>query len=386
VSATPLPIDQFAAKVRAKYPGAYDHLSDQEIVQRVVTKYPQYKEHIASYAPTQFEKERGVGAEDEDNDRGFFGQARGALSDIVKGAFTPPEHPIRRALLAGYGPIPEMTIDAFIRGTADLPRDLNTLPYRVSRAVSAYSPVPVDPGRMEEASEHADPAGVMGAAVVPAAMATAPLVGEGAVEGGRAVGRFAGRHPEATGAVGGAAVGTPMGHPFLGAYFGRLAAKLMEADEPEAYQPFRPLGRNVAMDRPPEGGGTRGGGSAGAGGSSASAAASRADVARAAARRLAQRTAEGEEGIPTSVARQTGRMIATPSEARAEEAMGKLAKRKASERGMAFAGGQVPAEGRTVPRLPTRVMEEEWRGTKARPRTLKEIIEEGEGDENENEE
>ena len=58
MTTTPLPIDQFAQGVRDKYPGAYDHMSDPELVNAIVTKYPQYKEHIASYAPTQFEKDR----------------------------------------------------------------------------------------------------------------------------------------------------------------------------------------------------------------------------------------------------------------------------------------------------------------------------------------
>lgn len=58
MSTTPIPIDQFAAKVRSKYPGAYDHLSDAQLVQKIVDKYPDYKEHIASFAPTQFEKDQ----------------------------------------------------------------------------------------------------------------------------------------------------------------------------------------------------------------------------------------------------------------------------------------------------------------------------------------
>ena len=34
--------EQFAGKVRTKYPGEYDHLNDQELTQRVVSKYPEY--------------------------------------------------------------------------------------------------------------------------------------------------------------------------------------------------------------------------------------------------------------------------------------------------------------------------------------------------------
>jgi hypothetical protein len=33
---------EFAGRVRAKYPGAYDTLSDQELTNRIVTKYPEY--------------------------------------------------------------------------------------------------------------------------------------------------------------------------------------------------------------------------------------------------------------------------------------------------------------------------------------------------------
>lgn len=37
---------QFAAKIRAKYPGAYDSVSDDELTQRVVTKYPDYAQSV----------------------------------------------------------------------------------------------------------------------------------------------------------------------------------------------------------------------------------------------------------------------------------------------------------------------------------------------------
>lgn len=57
MSTQPIPIDEFAKRLRSKYPGAYDSLSDAQLVQRVVNKYPEYKEHIASFAPTDFEKQ-----------------------------------------------------------------------------------------------------------------------------------------------------------------------------------------------------------------------------------------------------------------------------------------------------------------------------------------
>lgn len=46
MSTQPLPLGQFAAKVRAKYPGAYDHLGDQDLADKVTAKYPQYKDSI----------------------------------------------------------------------------------------------------------------------------------------------------------------------------------------------------------------------------------------------------------------------------------------------------------------------------------------------------
>lgn len=63
-------------------------------------------------------------------------------------------------------------------------------------------------------------------------------------------------------------------------------------------------------------------------------------------------------GTPESVAG-TRSLILTPSEAASEEVMKAIAKRRASERGMQFAGGMTPREGRKVPRLPTRMREEE---------------------------
>lgn len=58
MSTAPLPINEFAKRLRSKYPGAYDSLSDSQLVQKVVDKYPDYKQHIASFAPTQMEQQQ----------------------------------------------------------------------------------------------------------------------------------------------------------------------------------------------------------------------------------------------------------------------------------------------------------------------------------------
>jgi hypothetical protein len=90
MSTTPIPIDQFASSLRTKYPGAYDKMSDADLVQAVVTKYPQYKDHVASYAPTQFEKdtlsnEKGGGI----TTKGMGTAAGETLSDQAKSLISP---------------------------------------------------------------------------------------------------------------------------------------------------------------------------------------------------------------------------------------------------------------------------------------------------------
>lgn len=41
---------QFAAKIRTKYPGAYDSISDDDLTSKIIAKYPEYGEHVS--APT----------------------------------------------------------------------------------------------------------------------------------------------------------------------------------------------------------------------------------------------------------------------------------------------------------------------------------------------
>lgn len=57
---------EFAAKVRAKYPGSYDSLDDATLTQKIIEKYPQYKDSIDT--------------EDNPSQLGSF--ARGAMSGI----------------------------------------------------------------------------------------------------------------------------------------------------------------------------------------------------------------------------------------------------------------------------------------------------------------
>ena len=44
-------VQQFAARIRAKYPGAYDDLSDQDLTHRILAKYPEYADMVDFNAP-----------------------------------------------------------------------------------------------------------------------------------------------------------------------------------------------------------------------------------------------------------------------------------------------------------------------------------------------
>src|SRR5208283_3322384 len=50
--AGPQSVQQFAATVRAKFPGAYDDLSDADLTSKITTKYPQYKDMVQSAPQT----------------------------------------------------------------------------------------------------------------------------------------------------------------------------------------------------------------------------------------------------------------------------------------------------------------------------------------------
>lgn len=72
----------------------------------------------------------------------------------------------------------------------------------------------------------------------------------------------------------------------------------------------------------------------------------------------------GGGGISESAAG-TRNLVLTPQEAQTEDFMQGMAKRRASERGMQFAGGMTPREGRSVPAGPTRSVTEEYPGPRS---------------------
>lgn len=82
-----------------------------------------------------------------------------------------------------------------------------------------------------------------------------------------------------------------------------------------------------------------------------------ATVARATARNAPKPVpfaeAESAEGVPGTLPKPSGRLIKLPQEFAAEDQLQGIAKNRASQRGMQFAAGMVPGEGRSVPWKPT---------------------------------
>ena len=133
------------------------------------------------------------------------------------------------------------------------------------------------------------------------------------------------------GGVGGAALGAPLGHEYIGAAAGyKLGPTLLESFFPDpnaelrARGAFMNKGYRSVMDMPS--GGPLG------------------------------RTTLGDEFIAGTKPRS---LVLTPEEAATEERMQGIAKKRASERGMQFAAGMTPREGRAVPRYPARAPLEE---------------------------
>lgn len=81
---------------------------------------------------------------------------------------------------------------------------------------------------------------------------------------------------------------------------------------------------------------------------------------RAAAAYQSGQAAASEEGIAGSIAKPSGRLVLTPSEARTQEQMMNLARQRASEHGMQYAAGMRPAGGGRVPLTPTGTVEHPW--------------------------
>src|SRR5258705_2089890 len=138
-------------------------MSDADLVQKVVTKCPQYKDNIASYSPTQFEKDRTQPAADS----GFWGGVKHAAG------LDAPAPSMTDAVESG---IPAIGVAKTLYGAVkNAPEN-----YKAGGLPGTLGPlVGVDPVSMRNRAEHGDTAGVLGEAAVPTAMAAAPIAAEG---------------------------------------------------------------------------------------------------------------------------------------------------------------------------------------------------------------
>lgn len=173
MSTAPLPIDEFAKRLRTKYPGAYDSLSDAQLVQKVVNKYPDYKEHIASFAPTQFEQQH--------KDPGFLS----AIYDKVASMVPSAEDALRTAGGSGVTAYqlatnPGPTVGRIAQETPGFGAAQEYLRSRgagnsLGRSAlnTAGTMVGVDPRQEEAGASRGNSSAVMADAIVPAVAAAA---------------------------------------------------------------------------------------------------------------------------------------------------------------------------------------------------------------------
>lgn len=96
MSTSPLSITDFASRIRSKYPGAYDQLSDTELTQKVIAKYPQYKEQVKLDQPKMLSATPAFKPPDES----VVKNAGQRLKDILKGNLSLLD-PRRRTDLGG---------------------------------------------------------------------------------------------------------------------------------------------------------------------------------------------------------------------------------------------------------------------------------------------
>src|SRR5215831_2788882 len=131
-------VDEFADRIRKQYPGAYDKLANQELVDKVLEKYPTYREHVRTgsaatpSAPTgdvpPLLQRQPPGANDYESSLPTFGVPRSPVSPRfpVKPAATTPTYTRQKFEMPGKSLIPtprQMSgiLGAAVGGAATLP-------------------------------------------------------------------------------------------------------------------------------------------------------------------------------------------------------------------------------------------------------------------------
>lgn len=176
MSTAPIPIEQFAAAIRAKHPGAYDKRNDSELVSAYVNKYPAYKDRVAGFAQTEFEKQHpGTGWDTSGKEAKFTGEGAlgaagetlgnqvGGLGKSLAGmAIAPTIYPF----VSTYNALK----DAYGEAGAGWQRGNGTVDKANESAISALgSLVGISAKRQAEHAERGEGGPILGEASVPAA-------------------------------------------------------------------------------------------------------------------------------------------------------------------------------------------------------------------------
>lgn len=250
MSTPPLSIQQFASTIRAKHPKAYDDLSDAQLTKYVLDTYPQYKDMVASYTPTQFEKDRpGKGV----TPQGIVKGAGTAIGQQVKSLSPGADFTSVESALIGhpsFDPSQSGIAQAYREGKAGFERG------GIGEAIPAAlgSLMGVSAQRQAEHAAKGEGGEIIGELGVPAAEAIAAYgapKARGAI--GKAIHTPAGEltsGAKLAGEVGGGLVGTgvggTMGHPYIGAGAGykmgpRILSRMFPPGPPPPEFPGAPL-------------------------------------------------------------------------------------------------------------------------------------------------
>lgn len=159
--------EEFAGKIRDKYPGSYDQIPDAELTQKFLTKYPVYR----GVVKTQFETDRSP-----ENREGFLKGAWNTVKNIPGGIASAVSDPMGTAIQTG---ITVADNDAHRKSEG------RSGAYRSVAGVGDI--LGVDARGMEDAADRGDTSGILGHAAGSAAPYVAPLAIEGVARGVGAV-------------------------------------------------------------------------------------------------------------------------------------------------------------------------------------------------------
>jgi hypothetical protein len=185
----PLSIDQFAEAIKSKYPGTYDHLDNQELSNRILAKYPQYRTQVDLRSIPQGPEKPGFWKSIGQDIKGMVPSLQ---SDAVSSNANLPPPRLAGALQSIKDKQEASAEDTYRKQAGYSPIYRSIAPIAEGIGVNV-------PG-MEKSASEGDAAGVIGhAATVPAIMAAteglrtpmAAKIGRSGIELGKGIGNIA---------------------------------------------------------------------------------------------------------------------------------------------------------------------------------------------------